>query len=171
MMVTKIMLGIIHSPTKPMLDALILDHLDRTYFGKVRLFGVLGSGLGSYLGGKLLIYAKEISAATKNNVVDSFDDVQKFSYLWKKWFTDEGKEFNLLFLAHIVLTIPTFLAIQQLQNTNNNNKEQKSKNQEKKDHDDVNNTKSSIRKTDNNNDQKQSPSSSSTQTESLFFCF
>jgi hypothetical protein len=111
------MIGIIHSPTKPMLDAIILDHLDRDYFGKVRLFGILGSGLGSYLGGRLLIYTKQNSQH-----FDSFTSDDDVASLWNKWCFRNGNEFNLLFLAHVLLTVPTFLAIQQLQNTDNKQK-------------------------------------------------
>jgi hypothetical protein len=100
MMVAKILTGIFHAPVKPMLDALIVGHVDKQVFGKVRLFGVLGSGIGSYFGGKILQYAP----------TEMKEMVPSLSF-WRYYWTG----FNLLFLAHAVLTIPTVVGIRMLQ--------------------------------------------------------
>lgn len=93
MMVVKTLTGIFHSPVKPLLDSLIMDHLDKSVFGKVRLFGILGSGFGSLLGGKALLY------------IPTADDNASFVVRLLSGY-------NLLFVLHSLLLIPTVLAIQ-----------------------------------------------------------
>ncbi|KAG7344027.1 major facilitator superfamily MFS_1 protein [Nitzschia inconspicua] len=93
MMVVKTLTGIFHAPVKPLLDAFIMDHIDKSIFGKVRLFGIIGTGLGSFWGGKILLY------------MPSSDD--KVSFM-----ASLLSGYNLLFVLHGLLLIPTVLGMQ-----------------------------------------------------------
>jgi MFS family permease len=97
MVFVKTLSGIFHSPVTPLLDAFIMDHIDRSFFGKLRLFGILGSGLGSYCGGNLLLYIPSVHDESNPNKVTSFS-----GYL---------SGYNLLFLIHALLLIPTLIGI------------------------------------------------------------
>lgn len=66
--IARILSGVMSAPTKPLLDAIVLDGLaaaaddnenkenydNRILFGKIRLFGILGSGMGTRFGGYIL---------------------------------------------------------------------------------------------------------------------
>jgi len=89
-----IIAGICQSPVKPMLDGIIMDNLsDRSEIGKVRFFCILVTGFGTNLGGRLL------SLVTRDPNED----------------TNDKNNFNLLFLARVILTIPPILLIRELQ--------------------------------------------------------
>ena len=97
MMIVIVIAGIFQSPAKPMLDGIIMDNLsDRSEFGKVRFFCILGTGFGTNLGGRLL----SLVSSTRD---DPNED------------TSDENNFNLLFLARVLLTIPPIILIRQLQ--------------------------------------------------------
>ena len=55
MMLAITVVGVFQSPAKPILDGILIDHMeDKSDFGKVRFFSILGSGFGTNLGGRLL---------------------------------------------------------------------------------------------------------------------
>lgn len=104
MMVVIIIAGIFQSPAKPLLDGLMMDHLDdRSKFGKVRVFSNLGSGFGTTLGGWLLSMVKE------SILNDGQDQKSIRNYLWNM-----PSGFSLLFVARLILTIPPILLINKL---------------------------------------------------------
>ncbi len=101
MMIVITVAGIFQSPAKPMLDGILIDHLDdKSNFGRVRFFSILGSGFGTNLGGRLLALAQK--STEHGNEISGTDN------LWTG--------FNILFLARLVLTVPPLICILQLQN-------------------------------------------------------
>lgn len=107
MMIVIIIAGIFQSPAKPLLDGLMMDHLDdRSKFGKVRVFSNLGSGFGTTLGGWLLSMVKE------SILNDGQDQKNIQNYLWNM-----SSGFSLLFLARLILTIPPIFLINKLNTT------------------------------------------------------
>eukprot|EP00536_Pseudo-nitzschia_multiseries_P011436 jgi/Psemu1/243797/estExt_Genewise1.C_3880005 len=102
MMVAIVIAGTFQSPVKPILDGVIMEQLkDRGEFGKVRFFSILGTGFGTNLGGRLLSLVRR-SINDDDNDNDN-DDAH-----------DPDNNFNLLFLARIVLTIPPMIFIRKL---------------------------------------------------------
>jgi MFS family permease len=97
MVLVKTLTGIFHAPVTPLLDAFIMDHIDKSFFGKLRLFGILGSGLGSYCGGNLLLYVPSVNDESNPDNATFF----------KIYFSG----YNLLFWIHALLLIPTMIGI------------------------------------------------------------
>jgi MFS family permease len=96
--------GIFQSPIKPMLDAMIMDNLnDRSNFGKVRLFGIMGSGFGTNLGGFIL--------NNMQSIVDYGDRDNNHYWICVK----KMSGFDVLFIARVVLTILPLICIRQFQ--------------------------------------------------------
>ena len=107
MMTSITVAGIFSSPIKPMLDGILMDHLeDSSNVGRVRFFMILGSGVGTNLGGRLLELAH-------NNPLATGDD-NKLDKFWT-FVSEFSSGFNLLFLARLILTIPTLICIRRLQ--------------------------------------------------------
>lgn len=108
MMIAITVAGIFSSPVKPMLDGILMDHLeDSSNVGRVRFFMILGSGVGTNLGGRLLELAQ-------NNLLATGDD-NELNNFWT-FVSEFSSGFGLLFLARFILTIPTLICIRQLQN-------------------------------------------------------
>ena len=104
MMIAIIISGIFQSPIKPMLDAMIMDNLnDRSNFGKVRLFGIMGSGSGTNLGGFILNNMQSIVD------YDNRDNNRYWNYIKKM------SGFDVLFIARVVLTMLPLICIRQFQ--------------------------------------------------------
>jgi MFS family permease len=119
--------GIFQSPIKPMLDAMIMDNLnDRSNFGKVRLFGIMGSGFGTNLGGFVL---------NKMQSIVDYDDRDNNRY-WS--YVKKMSGFDVLFIVRMVLTILPLICIRQFQNgstcstTNTDNKLNRRESENKK---------------------------------------
>mmetsp|Transcript_11396 Transcript_11396/g.24157 ORF Transcript_11396/g.24157 Transcript_11396/m.24157 type:complete len:505 (+) Transcript_11396:187-1701(+) len=107
MMISIVLAGIFQSPLKPMIDGIIMGHMnDRSNFGKFRFFSILGSGFGTNLGGQLLNIVKK---SVKNQVVTVPND----NSLWGCVSNLSG--FKLLFFARLTLTVLPLLCIRQLQ--------------------------------------------------------
>ena len=107
MMLAITVTGMFQSPNKPMLDGIIMDYMDdRSDFGKVRFFGILGSGFGTNLGGRLLTVAKK---STANNHNEDDGTLWFWNFMLKLL-----PGFNLLFFTRFILTVPTIIGIRQL---------------------------------------------------------
>ncbi len=107
MMIAITVAGIFSSPVKPMLDGILMDHLDdSSNVGRVRFFMILGSGVGTNLGGRLLELAHDNPLATGDD-----NEIHKFSI----FVSELSSGFNLLFLARFILTVPTLFCIRRLQ--------------------------------------------------------
>lgn len=96
MMISVILAGIFQSPTKSMLDNMIISSLnDRNDFGKIRLFGILGSGIGTKLGGVVL----------KMNEIVTDDNNKDIHH----------QNFDALFLTRLIMTVLPLIFIQLFQ--------------------------------------------------------
>jgi hypothetical protein len=110
MMLVIIIAGLFQSPAKPMLDGIMMDHIeDRSNFGKFGFFSTLGSGFGTNLGGRLLTMSQKSIIVADNHIenigTENFRD----------FISTLLSGFNLLFFARFILTIPPIICIRQLQ--------------------------------------------------------
>jgi hypothetical protein len=109
--------GVFHAPIRPMLDALVMDHLsDRGVFGKVRLFGILGTGIGTSLGGYLLTLKSDVIIGNVDTVlryIEGYISINSITLLSNLGHGLSG--FDFLFIAQIILTIPLLYSVRALQ--------------------------------------------------------
>jgi len=114
MMFSIIATGIFQSPVRPMLDGIFMEHLDnRGDFGKLRFFSILGSGVGTAAGGRLLtIIRTHDNFVLKSHQTKNFYNQHLLNFFVSKLSTG----FNLLFFARLLLTIPPILFIFKLKN-------------------------------------------------------
>jgi hypothetical protein len=98
-----------NAPVKSLLDAMVIGHLeDRSKYGRLRLWGQLGFGVGSSGVGFLLSHSKHrpyTPPLVGTSVRDHLDEV---------WQSMTG--YKLLFFTHALLSIPTFLLIRTFDN-------------------------------------------------------
>lgn len=103
--------AIFNAPVKSLIDSIVLDHLpNKANYGRMRLWGQLGFGLGSSSVGIVLSKSKGYTATTVN-----LDYVPKLlhpvvSALHQLWMSIHG--YKLLFLAYAALSLPTWWALQ-----------------------------------------------------------
>jgi len=110
MMLVIIIAGLFQSPAKPMLDGIMMDHIeDRSNFGKFGFFSTLGTGFGTNLGGRLLTMSQKSMMVADNHIENL--GTENFRDFISKFLSG----FNLLFLARFILTIPPIICIRQLQ--------------------------------------------------------
>jgi MFS family permease len=110
MMLAIIVAGLFQSPAKPMLDGIMMDHIDdHSNFGKFGFFSILGSGFGTNLGGRLLTMSQKSIMLTDNDI-ENIGTENFWDYISKFL-----SGFNLLFFARFILTIPPIICIRQLQ--------------------------------------------------------
>lgn len=115
MMLAITVVGVFQSPAKPILDGILIDHMeDKSDFGKVRFFSILGSGFGTNLGGRLLWMVQK-STANDNAIVTQLGNQVTGTAFLKNLMLKASSGFNLLFLARFILTIPPLIFIRQLQ--------------------------------------------------------
>lgn len=115
MMLAIIVTGIFQSPAKPMLDGIMMDHMDeRGNFGKIRFFSILGSGFGTNLGGLLLTTFQKLTSKDVAIIRDAHNENSRTWHFWD-YVESFSSGFNLLFFARLILTIPPIICIRQLQ--------------------------------------------------------
>jgi MFS family permease len=107
--------AIFNAPVKSLIDSIVLDHLpNKADYGRMRLWGQLGFGIGSSCVGILLSKSKGVTGGV---VDDTPLDVSQFpaamqpvlSTLYKLWMGITG--YRLLFLSYAALSIPTWWAL------------------------------------------------------------
>ena len=114
--------ALFNAPVKSLLDSMVMGHLRNpsASYGKLRLWGQMGFGLGSSAVGMLLHRSKHIpwpvgervfSAAFEARIQQWPRFVRGLIVLADKFWTSLTG-FKLLFLAHAALSIPTWLCIQ-----------------------------------------------------------
>ena len=114
MMIAITIVGVFQSPAKPMLDGILINHMDDSSdFGKVRFFSILGSGFGTNLGGRLLTMAQKSISNDNLMMRDNDNETIGTKYL-KEFVSKLSSGFNLLFCARFILTILPIICIQQL---------------------------------------------------------
>jgi len=102
-----------NAPVKSLIDSIVLDHLsDKSNYGKMRLWGQLGFGIGSSGAGILLSNSK--------GIVQDHGDLSSLGHLpasveaalqalYKLWMKITG--YRLLFFTHLALSIPCFMLL------------------------------------------------------------
>eukprot|EP00980_Cylindrotheca_fusiformis_P030601 scaffold25091_cov147-Cylindrotheca_fusiformis.AAC.1 len=97
------------TPVKPLIDSLVLMRLsDRSQYGKLRLFSILGSGIATSCAGHFLKMDDQVDEFAGNE-----DGSLGESTLGRFWNSLVG--FKFLFFAYTVLHIPTFFLIWRFQ--------------------------------------------------------
>lgn len=123
--------ALFNAPVKSLIDSMVMDHInDRSQYGRLRLWGQMGFGLGSSGVGILLSHSKGVISSTATSIPERLVEsiaklpvtLQKFIHLADKfWQAITG--YRLLFLTHAALSIPTWLAIRAFQKLDEENKE------------------------------------------------
>ena len=132
--------ALFNAPVKSLIDTMVMDHInDRSQYGRLRLWGQLGFGLGSSGVGILLSRSKGVISSTATSVPERWLEsiaklpghLQQLIHLTDRfWQAITG--YRLLFLAHAALSIPTWLAITTFQQLDKESKEAAPKISEKK---------------------------------------
>lgn len=113
--------ALFNAPVKSLLDSMVLDHIpDKTQYGRLRLWGQMGFGLGSSLVGVLLSKSKQIHFHDTTThpelevwLAEQFSSSyvrQAIRFLDKFWQSLTG--YKLLFFTYAALSLPTWLCIQ-----------------------------------------------------------
>lgn len=101
--------SIFGAPVKSLIDSLVLQQLsDRSEYGKMRLWSLLGTGVGCFFAGSIL----------KENPVEQATLIQdSSSSLWAVLLRilENLTGYRLLFVAHILLHIPVFVTLRYFQ--------------------------------------------------------
>ena len=123
--------ALFNAPVKSLIDTMVMDHInDRSQYGRLRLWGQLGFGLGSSGVGIILSRSKGVISSTATSVPERWLELiaklpsylQQFIHLTDKfWQAITG--YRLLFLAHAALSVPTWLAITAFQQLDKESKE------------------------------------------------
>jgi PPP family 3-phenylpropionic acid transporter len=96
------------TPVKPLIDSLVMMRLsDRSQFGKLRLFSILGTGIATSIAGSFLKMEDHIDYFPIHEGDSMRDSLTRF------WQSLVG--YKLLFFAYTVLHIPTFFCIRLFQ--------------------------------------------------------
>jgi len=110
--------AIVNAPVKSLIDSFVMDHLsseDRTQYGKLRLWGQLGFGIGSSGAGVILSksLAKGGEITTEGATLkQSASTAEYFSKnMLSLW--DHLRGYKLLFAIHALLAIPTWLCLKE----------------------------------------------------------
>jgi hypothetical protein len=120
-MVMVFVTALFNAPVKSLLDSMVLDHIpDKTQYGRLRLWGQMGFGLGSSLVGVLLSKSKQIHFRDTTThpelevwLAEQFSSSyvrQAIRFLDKFWQSLTG--YKLLFFTYAALSLPTWLCIQ-----------------------------------------------------------
>jgi MFS-type transporter involved in bile tolerance (Atg22 family) len=125
--------ALFNAPVKSLIDSMVMDHInDQSQYGRLRLWGQMGFGLGSSAVGVLLNQSQEVASPGATSIPTGWVDsiaklplfLQKFITLADKfWHAITG--YRLLFLTHAALSIPTWVAIKTFQRLDKQNKEAK----------------------------------------------
>lgn len=106
--------SIFSAPVKGLLDSMVLEHMkDRSLYGRVRLWGSIGFGVGAAIGGSLVSYSRPHSVS-----FDFFDKLPvslKPALLYVDASLQSMRGCKLLFGLHALLSIPAWLCILSLQ--------------------------------------------------------
>lgn len=92
------------APVKPLIDSLVMMRLDdRSQFGKLRLFSILGSGIATSVAGRFL---KKDDRSEEFSIGESGSLMKSLTQFWQSLVG-----YKLLFFAYTMLHIPTFVTI------------------------------------------------------------
>ena len=112
--------AVFNAPVKSLLDSMVMEQLhDQSSYGRLRLWGQMGFGIGSSVTGWLLSRYKDrpwpddttFSAAFEESLTRYPAIMQQMAvYADKCWQSLSG--YKLLFLTYVGLSVPTFLLMQ-----------------------------------------------------------
>jgi MFS_1 like family len=125
--------ALFNAPVKSLIDSMVMHHInDKAQYGRLRLWGQMGFGIGSSSVGVLLSRSKGVMDSTASSIPTSWVEaiaklpmgLQNFIHFADKfWQAITG--YRLLFLTHAALSIPTWLAILHFQQQDKDVKEAK----------------------------------------------
>jgi len=133
-MVMVFLTALFNAPVKSLLDSMVLEQLsDQSSYGRLRLWGQMGFGLGSSAVGILLSrYSKQVpwpdthsfSPWFQQHVLDQLPHRLQSTahFLDKCWQTLTG--YKILFFAHAALSLPTWICIQKFRRLNHRQQQQ-----------------------------------------------
>lgn len=102
-MVMVFVTAFVNAPVKSLLDSMVMSHLnDRSHYGRLRLWGQLGFGLGS--SGVGILLSKSKHRPYHHNAGHSV--LEKLDNFWQSL-----TGYKLLFLTYACLSIPTWICI------------------------------------------------------------
>lgn len=106
--------AILSAPVKSLIDSIVMSKLtseeDRHQFGRMRLWGQIGFGVGSSVVGYLLSTFPAIDDATRNN--SKILNAERASVVKTLLNVGTGlRGYELAFLSHAILSIPAFFCI------------------------------------------------------------
>ncbi|KAL7570513.1 hypothetical protein ACA910_004289 [Epithemia clementina (nom. ined.)] len=129
--------ALFNAPVKSLLDSIAMDHIaDRTLYGRLRLWGQMGFGLGSSAVGHLLTKSKHQSWSDELSFSASFDEMvapfpvvlqTAIRFVSKCWRSLTG--YKLCFLSYAALSVPTLFCINAFERLDRENTESKMKNE------------------------------------------
>jgi MFS family permease len=95
------------APVKPLLDSIVMDNLsDSSHYGRMRLFGQVGFGLGTGAVGFLIKSSNQQSIEFEATTASTLWEHTKGG--WQRLLYDG---FKLPFLCHAILAVPSFFCI------------------------------------------------------------
>jgi MFS-type transporter involved in bile tolerance (Atg22 family) len=143
-MIMVFLTALFNAPVKSLIDSMVMNHInDQSQYGRLRLWGQMGFGIGSSGVGLLLSRSKGVMDSTATSIPASWVEaiaklpmgLQKFVHVADKfWQAITG--YRLLFLTHAALSIPTWLAILTFQQLDKDAKEAKAMKLKSKQHKD-----------------------------------
>jgi MFS family permease len=111
--------ALFNAPVKSLIDSMVMDHIQPESYGRLRLWGQMGFGVGSSLVGLALSKSKHISWPETTTFTLNFEKTLEryptalqhaVKYADKCWQSLTG--YKLLFFTYAALSIPTWLCIQ-----------------------------------------------------------
>jgi MFS transporter, PPP family, 3-phenylpropionic acid transporter len=107
--------AVMNAPVKSLIDAIVLDNLqDKSSYGRMRLWGQLGFGIGSWGVGQLLSLSNvgaKINELQLPDVPLVVARIAQSAYAF--WMSLTG--YRLLFLSYAALSVPTFIILRQFE--------------------------------------------------------
>lgn len=127
--------ALFNAPVKSLIDSMVMDNLnDQTVYGRLRLWGQLGFGLGSSAVGILLSKSQHVPWPDTTSFSEQFEEIiAKFPlllqstivYADKCWQALTG--YKLLFMTYLALSVPTWILVQALKRKSHRPKEKVTK--------------------------------------------
>jgi len=126
--------ALFNAPVKSLLDSMVMDHIhDQSSYGRLRLWGQMGFGLGSSGVGILLSKSTHIPWPESTAFSEEFEEMiarWPDRFRWFLEFTDKCWRsltgYKLLFMTHAALSVPTWLCIQAFRRLDREEKEKRS---------------------------------------------
>ena len=107
-MITVCITALFEAPVKPLIDSLVMTQLkDRSQFGRLRLFSIIGVGFSTSIAGR---YLKDVD---QNNELPIYGGKGIMSYL--SWFWTSLVGYKLLFFSYAAIHVPFLFCVRHFQ--------------------------------------------------------